>query len=104
MACEGGTTAAAVTEMLAQHGPEMRVIAEFGFGLNPSATVVGAIVQDEATYGTGHVALGSNESFGGANRAPLHFDLVYWRPTLYLDDQLFMRGGHIVDEAISEVG
>jgi leucyl aminopeptidase (aminopeptidase T) len=97
--CEGGATAAAITDLLGRHGPEMRMIAEFGFGLNPKATVVGAIVQDEATYGTGHVALGSNESFGGLNRAPLHFDLVYWRPTVYLDDELFMRDGQLADEA-----
>lgn len=97
--CEGGATAVAITDLLGRHGPEMRVIAEFGFGLNPQAKVVGAIVQDEATYGTGHVALGSNESFGGINRAPLHFDLVYWRPTVYLDDELFMRDGQLVDEA-----
>lgn len=104
VACEGGASAAAITELLARHGPEMRVVAEFGFGLNPSASVVGAIVQDEATYGTGHVALGSNESFGGANRAPLHFDLVYWHPTLYLDGQLLMRDGRLADETLSEAG
>lgn len=96
--CNGGKDAARIRQVIAEHGPPMSVIAEFGFGLNPSATVVGDIIQDEATYGTGHMALGSNESFGGANPAPLHFDLVYWHPTLLLDDEVVMAGGRLIHE------
>lgn len=83
--CEGGVAASKIAALIEQLGPEMRVVAEFGFGLNPHARVIGDHIQDEATDGTGHVALGSNTSFGGTNRAPLHLDLVYWHPTLHID-------------------
>lgn len=72
------------------------MIAELGFGLNPCARVVGSIVEDEGTYGTGHVALGNNEFFGGANHAACHIDLVYWRPSVKLDGVPLMEDGQLV--------
>ncbi len=86
--CQGGRHAAAITRLIAEAEDSMSVVAEFGFGMNPSARVVGDIIQDEATCGTGHMAIGSNDSFGGRNRAPLHFDLVYWAPNLLLDGDM----------------
>jgi len=68
-------------------------IAEFALGLNPMATLTGNIIVDEGAYGTGHFALGKNTSFGGANDAPLHIDLVYLKPTICLDDELLMQDG-----------
>lgn len=72
------------------------VLAEFAVGLNPCAQPVGSIVIDEGVYGTGHFALGSNTGFGGTNICGQHLDLVYWKPTIYLDGALFMRDGVLV--------
>lgn len=92
---QGGAHAQRISQMVSESGASMAVVAELGFGLNPSARVVGNIVEDEATYGTGHVALGSNDSFGGANPAPLHFDMVYWQPSVMLDGQPLMDAGEL---------
>ena len=40
-----------------------------------------------------HFAFGSNTGFGGKNSCPQHLDLVYLRPTIWLDGQLFMKDG-----------
>lgn len=89
----GGKHAALLRGLFEQHGDAARCFAEFGFGLNPCARVIGKIIEDEATYGTGHVAFGTNESFGGANQASVHIDLVYWHPTVRLDGAVVMRDG-----------
>lgn len=73
------------------------IIAEFAIGLNPKGTVIGNIINDEGIYGTGHFALGKNISFGGKNKSPLHIDMVYWKPTIYLDGDLFMKDGLLVN-------
>jgi leucyl aminopeptidase (aminopeptidase T) len=93
---EGGAHAAEIEALLHGHGPAALVLAEFGFGLNPAARIIGNIIEDEATYGTGHVAFGSNVGFGGVNNAPLHQDLVYWRPTLRLDDVTVIADGELL--------
>lgn len=69
------------------------VLAEFAVGLNPNAKPCGSIVIDEGIYGTGHFALGSNTGFGGRNACTQHLDLVYWKPTIWLDQTLFMKDG-----------
>lgn len=95
----GGKDARELEEYLDSLGPEMRTAAEFGFGLNPNCRVVGRIVEDEGTYGTGHIALGSNEAFGGVSRAPAHVDLVYWTPTMRLDGEVIFQDGHLKSDS-----
>jgi leucyl aminopeptidase (aminopeptidase T) len=57
--------------------PSALVIAEFGIGLNPKATsYTGYALFDEKLVGTCHIALGTNQYFGGANEAPVHFDFI----------------------------
>ncbi|WP_181365044.1 aminopeptidase [Arthrobacter sp. HMWF013] len=92
----GGEQARSMTELLAKHGDSAHVFAEFGFGMNPSARVIGNIVEDEATLGTGHVAFGNNDSFGGANSSTIHQDMVYWRPTIELDGTTVMQDGKLL--------
>lgn len=70
-------------------------IAEFAIGLNPRAMLRGNIIEDEGVYGTGHFALGNNIGFGGMNKAPIHIDMVYWKPTIEFDGELFMRDGEL---------
>ena len=76
---------------------DLTVVAEFAIGLNPCATPTGSIVIDEGIYGTGHFALGSNTGFGGNNVCPQHLDLVYEKPTIYLDESLFMKDGVLTE-------
>lgn len=74
------------------------IVAEFAFGLNDKAQVVGNIIEDEGVYGTGHFALGNNIHFGGKNRAPMHIDMVYWKPTIELDGEIIMKDGELVEK------
>jgi leucyl aminopeptidase (aminopeptidase T) len=67
-------------------------VAEFGIGLNPLARIRGAIIEDEATLGTAHVALGDNHRFGGENRAPIHIDMVMKRAHIEFDGKTVLNG------------
>lgn len=71
------------------------VIAEFAIGLNPKGRVRGNIIEDEGVYGTGHFALGNNIGFGGLNKAPIHLDMVYWKPAIEFDGEYFMKDGQL---------
>jgi leucyl aminopeptidase (aminopeptidase T) len=67
-------------------------LGEFGIGLNPLARIRGAIIEDEATLGTAHVALGDNSRLGGVNSAPIHVDMVLRHPHVKLDGKMVLRG------------
>jgi hypothetical protein len=60
-------------------------VGEFGIGANPRARICGKVTVDEKVWGTVHVALGSNLSFGGCNPAATHYDCVVSAPQLWLD-------------------
>lgn len=66
-------------------------VAEFGIGLNPLAHIRGAIIEDEATFGTAHIALGDNCKLGGKNKAPLHIDLLFKRACVELDGKTILK-------------
>jgi leucyl aminopeptidase (aminopeptidase T) len=75
-------------------------VAELGIGLNPECRITGRIIEDEGTYGTCHVALGSNVWFGGDNDAPSHIDMVQWRPTIVLDGEPLSVDGVLCSEEL----
>jgi len=83
---EGGIVANKLKKLLeSANDPNQYVVAEFGFGLNPSAELQGRIIEDESALGTAHIALGNNLSLGGKNKAPFHIDLIMKDPILELD-------------------
>ncbi len=76
--------------------PGSYVIAEFAVGLNDKAKVIGNIIEDEGVYGTGHFAVGNNIHFSGKNKAKIHLDMVYWKPTIEIDGREFiMKDGEL---------
>jgi leucyl aminopeptidase (aminopeptidase T) len=70
----GGRAAAWLLETLDAGGPNGRVLAELGIGINPAAQVSGTMLEDEKAEGTVHLAFGTNTSMGGANQATVHID------------------------------
>jgi leucyl aminopeptidase (aminopeptidase T) len=97
-----GAAAGPIRAALAAAGtPDAFTLAELAFGLNPEGLIRGVIVEDEGVAGTGHVALGSNTSFGGSSAAPIHLDFVYHRPTLWLDGRPIMEDGRLVDAQLA---
>jgi leucyl aminopeptidase (aminopeptidase T) len=100
VAFDGGAQARALEELVEQVGhADAGMLSEVGIGLNPRARVVGRIIEDEGTYGTCHVALGSNIHFGGRLDVPFHLDMVMWLPDIAVDGRLLLRGGRLVEEA-----
>jgi leucyl aminopeptidase (aminopeptidase T) len=71
--------------------PKAFNVAEFGIGLNPLAHIRGAIIEDEATFGTAHIAVGDNSKLGGKNKAPLHIDLVFKQACVELDGKTILK-------------
>jgi len=68
-------------------------IAELGIGTNPKAKISGSVIEDEKVLGTCHIALGSNFSFGGKVKVPIHLDGIINKPTIYFDDKIIMKNG-----------
>jgi leucyl aminopeptidase (aminopeptidase T) len=96
---EGGADAQALRSLVDHAGgADASMLAELGIGLNPQARVVGRIIEDEGTYGTCHIALGSNVHFGGRLDVPFHLDMVMWRPDIRVDGRVLMEAGRVIEE------
>ena len=54
------------------------------------------ILEDEKIYGTVHIALGSNDTFGGTVAAGIHVDGIITRPELSLDGRVLVRDGKVL--------
>jgi len=63
---------------------ENRNIAELGIGTNDRASRPDNILESEKIFGTIHVALGDNSSFGGRVSTQFHQDFVFFQPTVTL--------------------
>lgn len=74
-------------------GSKARNIAEIGIGTNPKARIIGNVLEDEKVFGTIHVALGNNLSFGGKVDVPLHVDGIILKPTLEVDGKVLIKDG-----------
>jgi leucyl aminopeptidase (aminopeptidase T) len=72
---------------IAKNPGNVRRICELGIGLNPQASIIGAMIVDDKTLGTAHIGIGSNYWFGGSIYAIIHLDQVFKNPTIYLDDE-----------------
>ena len=63
---------------------ENRNIAELGIGTNDRASRPDNILESEKIFGTVHIALGDNSSFGGRVRTSFHQYFVFFKPTITL--------------------
>ncbi|MFQ3308528.1 MAG: leucyl aminopeptidase (aminopeptidase T) [Candidatus Nanohaloarchaea archaeon] len=73
-------------------------VAEFGFGTNPKATLIGNVLQDEKVLGTIHVAFGDNSSYipeehERRQSCEIHWDTICESPTVWFDDQKVLDQG-----------
>lgn len=74
-------------EKKAQYPWGIRRIGELGIGINQNARIIGPNLINEKTLGTAHIAIGSNEWFGGNVYSITHFDQVFKNPIIYVDDE-----------------
>lgn len=70
-----------------------RFVAEFGIGTNSSARLIGIVLEDEKVLGTCHIAFGNNLGFGGTNKSSVHIDVIFHKPTIWVDKKLIMKQG-----------
>ncbi|PLW80512.1 leucyl aminopeptidase [Candidatus Woesearchaeota archaeon] len=85
-----------VKKMLDSEGPNAYLLAEFGVGTNPKATITGSILEDEKVLGTVHFALGNDISYGGTNKVSIHVDGVIKEPNVFVDDKQIMKKGKLL--------
>lgn len=62
--------------------PCASLLCEFGIGCNERARYDGKMLEAEKTFGTIHIAIGHNASFGGQIQCPFHEDFLVHRPTV----------------------
>lgn len=80
---EGQESYRAELESILNKNEENRNIAELGIGINDKATRPDNILESEKIFGTIHIALGDNSSFGGKIRTNFHQDFIFFNPTMY---------------------
>lgn len=101
---EGSEEARKLRELYNKIGdPNLYRIAELGIGLNPKAKMRGRTLEDEAVYGSAHIATGSNLSFGGKISSKGHDDNTFWYPTIELDGKTIMKEGRLTVKGIPEI-
>lgn len=90
----GGHQAIQIANMMAkQNDPNVYNIAQLSFGLNPACRMQGIMLEDEGVYGTSHIGIGTSTLLGGEVKAPMHYDIIMWNPTLELDGEIVLREG-----------
>jgi leucyl aminopeptidase (aminopeptidase T) len=92
----GGQASAYINQAVDKIGKLARNIAELGIGANPAADPQGKILEAEKAYGTVHLALGNNKSYGGTVDVPLHLDGLILSPTLTIDNQVIINQGSFI--------
>lgn len=71
---------------------------EFGIGLNKLSSCRGVCyIEDESVYKTFHIGMGRNITLGGKQEAAGHFDIVTHEPTIYIDDEMIIKDGIILE-------
>lgn len=93
---EGGEEAKFLEKSLRDvNDDRVYLIAEVGFGMNTAAIISGRMLEDEGMFGTIHIGIGNNLSFGGSNATPIHIDMIMRRPTCTVDGRMVYRDGAI---------
>jgi aminopeptidase len=73
-----------------------RNCAELGIGTNPNASRPDNVLEAEKIRGSVHVAVGDSSHLGGVNESDLHDDFVLTQPTLYIDNDVYLKDGEKV--------
>ncbi len=92
----GGKAAETLKKRLDKAGDLSRNIAELGIGTNESAKLGTGLLEVEKVYGTCHVALGDNSTFGGTVSVPFHSDGVILDPILEVDGKKIIENNEFL--------
>ena len=73
-------------------------LAEFGFGMNSRASIIGNKLEDEVTRGTAYFGFGDNVALGGSVSVGYNLKGVMKNPTARLDDIKLLSEGKVVQD------
>lgn len=87
----GGEEANEIDDLLAAMGDSMVYnVAELGIGVNPKSVLRGSH-KDKGVYGTCHIGIGSNVTWGGDIKAATHCDFIMNAPKIELDGKVILE-------------
>ena len=98
---KGGSLAATIRQSYGEVAKKLKakdresvwMTAEFGFGMNPSARLVGNVLENEKRMGSCYFSIGDNSRLGGSSHAGIHVSGVLAKPTVWLDDTCLTESG-----------
>ncbi|MGB2447447.1 MAG: aminopeptidase [Candidatus Poseidoniaceae archaeon] len=98
---KGGSLAATIRQSYGEVAKNLKAkdresvwtVAEFGFGMNPSARLVGNVLEDEKRMGSCYFSIGDNSRLGGSSNAGIHVSGVLAEPSVWLDDSCLTEAG-----------
>lgn len=94
---EGDAKAEAFSKVLEDaNDPSAYNIAELGIGMNTAAKLIGVMLEDEGSFGTIHIAVGTSAAFGGKVSTNIHLDMMIRNPVLYLDGKPILDRGKLL--------
>jgi len=79
------------TNLTSQEDRNAYNIAEIGVGLNPKCRMCGIMLEDEGVISTCHIGIGTSITLGGTVKAPMHYDLLMWKPKIIVDGQVVVH-------------
>jgi leucyl aminopeptidase (aminopeptidase T) len=98
---KGGTAAAQIRQAFGEAAKRLRskeqenvwTVAEFGFGMNPNARLMGNVLEDEKRLGTAYFSIGDNTRLGGTAAVGIHISGVLETPSIWLDETPIVEDG-----------
>lgn len=101
---KGGAIAASIRQEFGEAARRQNVkqrenvwtVAEFGFGMNPMARLLGNVLEDEKRSGTCYFAIGDNTSLGGSAAVGIHIPGVLKNASVWLDDTQIIEDGNFL--------
>ena len=98
---KGGSLAATIRQSYGEVAKKLKTkdresvwtVAEFGFGMNPNARLVGNVLEDEKRMGSCYFSIGDNSGLGGSSNAGIHISGVLAEPSVWLDDTCLTESG-----------
>lgn len=97
---QGGEQAQFLKERFQEHrDAAVYNVAQLAFGLNPESKICDRFLECHGAAGTAHIGIGTSTFLGGTVKAPLHFDVMMYRPTLVLDGEKVIDEGRLLIQA-----
>lgn len=98
---KGGTAAAQIRQTFGEAAKRLKskdqenvwTIAEFGFGMNPNARLMGSVLEDEKRLGTAYFSIGDNTALGGTAAVGIQISGVLASPSIWLDEMPLLQDG-----------